>query len=231
MRARRPGQRADKGCQKHRSSGFMDGARPAAMEVLMANLGFSVFDCDNHYYEALDAFTRHIEPAYAKRAMQWATVNGKQRLLVGGKINRFIPNPTFDPVSKPGRAGRVLPRPQPQRLGPGQAVRRAGPDLARVPRPGRPAGADGRAGPRRRDLPRPRSASAWRCRSTTTCRRCWRRSARSTGGWTRTGGSRTRSGSSPRPTSRWSTPTARSASWSGRCRRTRASSSWSVARC
>lgn len=68
----------------------------------MTNLGFSVFDCDNHYYEALDAFTRYIEPEYAKRTMQWATVNGKQRLLVGGKINRFIPNPTFDPVSKPG---------------------------------------------------------------------------------------------------------------------------------
>jgi len=44
----------------------------------MANLGFSVFDCDNHYYEALDAFTRHIEPEYAKRTMQWATINGKQ---------------------------------------------------------------------------------------------------------------------------------------------------------
>jgi predicted TIM-barrel fold metal-dependent hydrolase len=68
----------------------------------MANLGFSVFDCDNHYYEALDAFTRYIEPEYAKRTMQWATINGKQRLLVGGKINRFIPNPTFDPVTKPG---------------------------------------------------------------------------------------------------------------------------------
>ncbi|MCD9624077.1 amidohydrolase family protein [Rhabdothermincola salaria] len=61
-----------------------------------------VFDADNHYYEALDAFTRHIEPEYAKRAMQWAEVNGRQMLLVGGKINRFIPNPTFDRLSAPG---------------------------------------------------------------------------------------------------------------------------------
>jgi predicted TIM-barrel fold metal-dependent hydrolase len=60
------------------------------------------FDADNHYYEATDAFTRHIEPAMAKRAMQWAEVNGRQRLLVGGQINRFIPNPLFDPVAKPG---------------------------------------------------------------------------------------------------------------------------------
>ncbi len=61
-----------------------------------------MFDCDNHYYEATDAFTRHIEPGMAKRAMQWAEVRGKQRLIVAGRINHFIPNPTFDPVAKPG---------------------------------------------------------------------------------------------------------------------------------
>ncbi len=63
---------------------------------------FPIFDADNHYYEALDAFTRHLDPKMQKRAIQWATIGGKQRLLVGGKVNRFIPNPTFDPVSKPG---------------------------------------------------------------------------------------------------------------------------------
>ena len=68
----------------------------------MAALGFRPFDADNHYYEAEDAFTRHIEPAMAKRCMQWAVVNGKKRLLVGGKINKFIPNPTFDPIAAPG---------------------------------------------------------------------------------------------------------------------------------
>ena len=62
------------------------------------------FDADNHYYEAIDAFTRHIEPEFAKRAMQWAEVNGRQLLLVGGKINRFIPNPTFDPCRRRARS-------------------------------------------------------------------------------------------------------------------------------
>jgi predicted TIM-barrel fold metal-dependent hydrolase len=38
----------------------------------------------------------------ARRAMQWADVNGRRTLLVAGKVNRFIPNPTFDPVAKPG---------------------------------------------------------------------------------------------------------------------------------
>jgi predicted TIM-barrel fold metal-dependent hydrolase len=34
--------------------------------------------------------------------MQWADVGGKKRLLVGGRINKFIPNPTFDPIARPG---------------------------------------------------------------------------------------------------------------------------------
>jgi len=68
----------------------------------MAELGYRAFDADNHYYEAEDAFTRHIDPRMRKRAMQWATLDGRKRLLVGGRVNRFIPNPTFDPVAKPG---------------------------------------------------------------------------------------------------------------------------------
>jgi predicted TIM-barrel fold metal-dependent hydrolase len=67
-----------------------------------ATLDFAAFDADNHYYEAEDAFTRHIEPKMQRRAMQWGVVNGRKSLLVAGKVNRFIPNPTFDPVAKPG---------------------------------------------------------------------------------------------------------------------------------
>jgi predicted TIM-barrel fold metal-dependent hydrolase len=63
---------------------------------------YECFDADNHYYEATDAFTRYIEPAMAKRCMQWAELDGKTRLLVSGKVNRFVPKPTFDPVAKPG---------------------------------------------------------------------------------------------------------------------------------
>ena len=51
---------------------------------MTTELPFRFFDCDNHYYEAVDAFTRHLEPAYRKRGMQWAQVDGKPRLLVGG---------------------------------------------------------------------------------------------------------------------------------------------------
>ena len=37
-------------------------------------LDFRIVDADNHYYEATDAFTRHLEPAMAKRTIQWAEV-------------------------------------------------------------------------------------------------------------------------------------------------------------
>jgi len=68
----------------------------------MSTLDFRPFDADHHYYEATDAFTRYIDPKMAKRCMQWATINGKTRLLVGGRVNKFIPNPTFDPIAASG---------------------------------------------------------------------------------------------------------------------------------
>lgn len=68
----------------------------------MATVEYDIFDADNHYYEATDAFTRHLDPGFAKRTMQWADVDGRRRLMVGGRVNRFIPNPGFDPVARPG---------------------------------------------------------------------------------------------------------------------------------
>ena len=68
----------------------------------MADLDFQIFDAYNHYYEAEDAFIRYMDPKYKRRCMQWAEVNGRKSLLVAGKVNRFIPNPTFDPVARPG---------------------------------------------------------------------------------------------------------------------------------
>jgi len=65
-------------------------------------IDYTTFDADNHYYEATDAFTRYLDKGMARRTMQWAEIDGRQRLLVAGSINRFIPNPTFDPVAKPG---------------------------------------------------------------------------------------------------------------------------------
>jgi predicted TIM-barrel fold metal-dependent hydrolase len=65
-------------------------------------LDHPVFDADNHYYEALDAFTRHLDPAWGPRTVQWAEIDGRKYHVVGGKVSRAVVNPTFDPVAKPG---------------------------------------------------------------------------------------------------------------------------------
>lgn len=64
---------------------------------------FQIFDFDGHYYESLDAFTRHAPKSLGTRGVQWMEAGGKKRLVVGGVVNKFIPNSTFEPkVSKPG---------------------------------------------------------------------------------------------------------------------------------
>jgi len=59
-------------------------------------------DADNHYYETLDAFTRHLDPAFKRRGVQVMKNGTHTELVIGGKVNGFIPNPTFDPVIVPG---------------------------------------------------------------------------------------------------------------------------------
>lgn len=60
------------------------------------------FDADNHYYEALDAFTRHLDPAWGPRTLQWAEIDGRKHHVLGGRVSRSVVNPTFDPVAGPG---------------------------------------------------------------------------------------------------------------------------------
>lgn len=62
----------------------------------------AVFDADQHYYEPVDAFTRHLPRGWGERTVQMATVDGKTRFIVGGKMNHTVSNPTFDPIVKPG---------------------------------------------------------------------------------------------------------------------------------
>lgn len=61
-----------------------------------------LFDCDNHYYEAEDAFLRHVPRKMHKRCVQWVEMDGKRYHLVAGKLNHAVGNPTFNPISKPG---------------------------------------------------------------------------------------------------------------------------------
>ena len=68
----------------------------------MSELPYAAFDADNHYYEALDAFTRYVEPKMQPRCVQWCEVNGRKYHVVGGIVSHAVVNPTFDPVAKAG---------------------------------------------------------------------------------------------------------------------------------
>ena len=66
------------------------------------DLGHPTFDADNHYDEALDAFTRHLDPLDGPRCVQWCDIGNRKYHVVGGRVSRAVVNPTFDPVALPG---------------------------------------------------------------------------------------------------------------------------------
>ncbi len=78
-----------------------DGNTGSSVEV-DPGLGYPAFDSDNHYYEAEDAFTRHLPKAFKSRGMRWVEMDGRKKVLLGGTTFNLIPNPTFDPCAKPG---------------------------------------------------------------------------------------------------------------------------------
>lgn len=59
-------------------------------------------DADNHYYESLDAFTRHLDRKFRFRGVRVVEEGRHTEMVIGGTVNNFIPNPTFDPVIVPG---------------------------------------------------------------------------------------------------------------------------------
>ncbi len=65
------------------------------------DLGFEVFDSDNHMYETADAFTRHLPPDY-RGAIRYVQVEGRTKIAIKGQISEYIPNPTFEVVAPPG---------------------------------------------------------------------------------------------------------------------------------
>jgi predicted TIM-barrel fold metal-dependent hydrolase len=64
-------------------------------------LDYQLIDFDNHYYEPEDAFTRHGDEE-VNRFVRWLGDGRKRRLAFGGRIATAIPNPTFNPIGKPG---------------------------------------------------------------------------------------------------------------------------------
>ncbi len=65
-------------------------------------LDFRAVDVDNHYYEPLDAFTRHLDKKFKRRGVQMVSDGKRTWAVMGERVNHFIPNPTFDPIIVPG---------------------------------------------------------------------------------------------------------------------------------
>jgi predicted TIM-barrel fold metal-dependent hydrolase len=67
----------------------------------MPELGFPVFDADNHLYES-PAVLRDYLPKEHRRQLQFVEVRGRTLVSAKGHITEFMPNPTFDRVAAPG---------------------------------------------------------------------------------------------------------------------------------
>jgi predicted TIM-barrel fold metal-dependent hydrolase len=83
----------------------------------VSNIEQRPFDADNHYYEAPDAFTRHVPGPMQARCVQWAEIGGRKHHIVGGKLARAVSNPTWNPIAMPGAISEFL-RGNPNRKNP-----------------------------------------------------------------------------------------------------------------
>lgn len=68
----------------------------------MATLGYQAIDVDNHYYEPIDSFTRHLPNEFRRRGVRMLRDEKRTWAVIGERVNQFIPNPTFDPIIEPG---------------------------------------------------------------------------------------------------------------------------------
>jgi predicted TIM-barrel fold metal-dependent hydrolase len=68
---------------------------------------YQFIDADNHYYETPDCFTRHGDDE-VKRFVKWVSEGKRQHLLFGDVRQTMVPNPTFNPIVKPGVLHRRL---------------------------------------------------------------------------------------------------------------------------
>ena len=82
---------------------------------------FAPIDADNHYYEPLDAFTRHLDPKYKQRGVQ--VVNDGRHTHLADRRTRQPVRP--EPDVRPDHRARLprpdVPRPDPRRRRPADA--------------------------------------------------------------------------------------------------------------
>jgi hypothetical protein len=67
----------------------------------MTKPDYPIYDADQHYYEPPEAFLRHL-PKEFRKDFQYAEINGRTKLVIGGVLSDYIPNPTFNVVAEVG---------------------------------------------------------------------------------------------------------------------------------
>jgi predicted TIM-barrel fold metal-dependent hydrolase len=76
-------------------------------ESSAVEVDYALFDADEHYYEAEDALTRHLDRSH-RGLVRWADIEGRRTLIVNGRLVTVVPNPTYDPVGVPGSLERYF---------------------------------------------------------------------------------------------------------------------------
>lgn len=71
---------------------------PSAVDI---DVPYALCDADQHYYEAPDCLTRHLEAKYAS-VVKWVKNDKRVLLLLHGRQLTVVPNPTYNPVGAPG---------------------------------------------------------------------------------------------------------------------------------
>jgi predicted TIM-barrel fold metal-dependent hydrolase len=64
-------------------------------------LDYKIFDADNHYYEVEDTFTRFGDEK-VRRHVRWVQEGKRRHVLFGNRVSTGVPNPTFNPIARPG---------------------------------------------------------------------------------------------------------------------------------
>ncbi len=70
-------------------------------DMSFTEAGLRVFDCDMHFYETAESFTRYLPDRYS-HLIRLANVDGRTKMVIKGMISDYIPNPTFEVVAAPG---------------------------------------------------------------------------------------------------------------------------------
>jgi predicted TIM-barrel fold metal-dependent hydrolase len=66
-----------------------------------SRLGYGISDADQHLYENAETLGEYLDPAF-RRNFQLVEVGGRKTLMLNDQLYRLVPNPTYDPVGRPG---------------------------------------------------------------------------------------------------------------------------------